>query len=265
MLSCVLLADESALGSQSLAQGFATWRGTPQIDGARASRAAWGILGEKLQPEEAQACAAAFEACGVATRTLAMPEPPALPQPVTVRAVSSMSETGLDLETTTGRQGAMRYDELALIAAAVLVERSVRIEETTQGPGLASRIVKTGITMTTGIPLGGRKTTVESEVAETRDVLRCDLYLRAAGRRVRFDFAALNFSFLGAAKTYSLHSNYRTFIRLILERAPAAGRTVGAALMFSGRPNAKAGYESEADYERECRWRCALMGLTAPR
>lgn len=265
MPSCVLLADDSALGTQTVAQGFARWRGTPVIDGARAARSAWGILGENLGADDAHACAAAFEAVGIATRTLALPTPPPLPAPLIVRTVNAMTDTALDLVTDTGRQGTVRFDELALVATAVLVERSVRTEETTQGPSLGAKLVKTGITMATGIPLGGGKTKiVEREVEERREVLRCDLYLRAVGRRVRLDVGALNFSFLGADKAYSLVSNYRTLVRRIVERAPAAKRNHEASLLLSGRANAKAGYESEGDFERECRWRCALMGLTAP-
>lgn len=256
-MAVCLVADPEVLGQPAVGKGFAAWRGGAVLDGNRLARAAWGVLGEDLSDADADACKAAFEANGVGVRVLAALPP--LPEAVDVTAVDACAPAGLRLVAGPQRRGDVAFADVVLVAAAVVTEIEVRTEEATEGPSAGARMARAGITMATGIPLpGGKAKKVEKRVEQRTEKILFDLFLRG-GRRLRFKPAALDYSFLGAEKAYGVMPNFRQLLVRVSAGAAQAGQSRGAAFLLAGRPAAQAGYDGAADYERECRWRLALL------
>lgn len=221
----------------------------------------WGIMGEPSPAEEAEALAEDLESAGqpavAVPVSLIEPVPP--PTAVT-KAV--LSGDGFDVEA--GKAGAPRerltWTHLKVLCAGVVAGSTQKT--VTEGPSLAEKATRLGLTVATGLPLLGSKEKSKQVTQETRAPF-VELVFAEPARRLRILAAEFDYAALGAKMGYSAELNFRALTAELASRAPAALRSRGARGVLEKAPSGQLAYESFEDVEREARWLQALAVLGA--
>ena len=222
-----------------------------------ALRRNWGILLEPSSAEEAEALANALTKAGhaaVAVPVSLLEDPPA---PVLV-AKAELWGDGFDV--VAGESERLSWSRLKVISAGA-VSRSDS-KSVTEGPSLAEKSVRLGLTMATGLPLMGGKTKTRAVVTERRESF-IELIFVEPARRVRIMAANFDYAALGEKMSYSAELNFRALVGELTARAPAALRGKGARGVLTKAPSGELAYESFEEVEREERWLLALAVLGA--
>jgi len=234
----------------------------PALDFVASVRRGWGVAAETLPAEEAEALAADLTAASLAA--VAVPTS-LLENPAEAEVVAKAELTGDGLDLVAGPEHLaperLSWSRLAAICGAGLGTSSTKT--VTEGPDLAAKAVRLGITLATGIPipLGGAE---KKRVIETRDrALVLDLVFVEPARTLRFDGARFDYSLLGAKMGYSAEVNFALLLEEFAVRAPRALRGKGTRAMLAKRPAGESLYESFDDLRREQRWLLSLWTLKA--
>ncbi|TPW19706.1 MAG: hypothetical protein FD126_2425, partial [Elusimicrobia bacterium] len=129
---------------------------------------------------------------------------------------------------------------------------------------LAKKVIKTGITLMTGMPtsLGLAPKGPERKIEEVDQVYVVDLLLKDPAQRVRIEGKRFDFSCLGARKGYTVPANMKILVGHLAAAAPGAALNRGAQVMVDGRPLREMGYDALGDLDRETRWRLTLAALS---
>jgi hypothetical protein len=229
-----------------LAAVLARHRKAPLQDVVPPLRRCGGIVSETDDEAAALSDAAALSAAGFPARALASAALAALPPAHEARS--------LELGPSSPLAG-----RLSLIAAAGITQTSSKLVKTEEGPGPGEKAARIGLTLVTGIPLGGgSKKEVIKKVESTDLLFFVDLLLEGPSERMRVDAARFDFSCLGAAMGFGALENLRRLLAALAALRPQARLNRGARILLENKPVREMGYESLADLEREQRWRLTL-------
>lgn len=224
-------------------------------------RRGWGVVAEPSPAEEAEALAAALTAAGrpALAAPVSLIEEPAAPVTVTK---AELSGDGFDV--TAGKAHAERerliWTHLKVISAGSVSQTSQKT--VTEGPTLAEKSIRLGVTLATGLPMMGGKTTTRQVNEEVR-VPFIELCFAGPSRRVRILAADFDYAALGAKMSYSAELNFRALTAELAARAPGALRARGARAILEKAPSGALAYESFDDVAREERWLLTLAALGA--
>lgn len=221
----------------------------------------WGIVGEPSPAEAAESLTADLEAAGF--KAAAVPVSLLEPVPPAVAVTKALlAGDGFDVEA--GRSGAARerlvWTHLKVLSAGTVTSSSLKT--VTEGPSLAEKSVRLGVTMLTGLPVMGAKEKTRQVAQETR-VNFIELVFAEPARRLRVVAGEFDYAALGAKMTYSAELNFRALVAELAARAPGALRSRGARAIVEKAPSGLLHYESFDDAEREERWLQALAALGA--
>lgn len=225
-----------------------------------AVRRSWGIVAEPSAAEDAEALAAALTAAGqpaVAAPVSLLEEPP----PAVVVTKAELSGDGFDVLAGRGAEaGRLTWTHLKVVSAGAVVESGLKT--VTEGPTLAEKSVRLGMTLATGLPLLGGKGKTR-QVSEVRRTPFIDLLFAAPARRLRILAEGFDYAALGPKMSYSAELNFRALAAELCARAPSALRSKGARGVLAKAPSGALDYESFDDVQREERWLSALSALEA--
>jgi hypothetical protein len=223
-------------------------------------RRSWGIVAEPSAAEEAEALAADLTAAGhaaVAVPIGLLEEPPAV---VTVTK-ADLSGDGLDLIEGHGvERERLIWTHLKTLSAGVI--SATVMKTVSEGPSLAEKSVRLGMTLATGLPLMGGKTKTRA-VPEERRCSFVELVFATPWRRVRVLASEFDYAALGPKMGYSAELNFRTLVSELAANAPRALRSRGTRAILAKAPSGELSYESFEDVQREERWLLALSALDA--
>ncbi|MBI5209341.1 MAG: hypothetical protein HY927_05135 [Elusimicrobia bacterium] len=264
-LSFAVLLRGPELPEQARCAGaVAAFRQVPFCDAARLARSAWGIMGEDMEKGEAEGLAAALEEAGAPA--VALPQGLLEPPPAPGQAVGmEFDALGLRLLDKAGAPAEMRWDRVALVAAAGFKETTVKKLTVKEGPTLTQKAASMGLMMA-GLPIrvGGKERVVEKTIEDVELLFFLDLFERRPPRRFRVDAREFDYSCLGPGMQPCSAENFRALVGLLAARAPRALRSRGSQVLLGRQPVNTMGYDSLADLERESRWRLTLEGLRDP-
>lgn len=224
-------------------------------------RRSWGIVANPSVAEDAEALAADLTAAGHPAVAVPVSLIEELPAAVSVTK-ADLSGDGFDIVSGRGNAQHSRHlwSHLKVLSAGAVVETARKT--VTEGPSLAEKSVRLGMTMATGLPLLGGKGKTR-QVAEERRVNFIELAFAEPSRRVRILADGFDYAALGAAMTYSAELNFRALTAALASRAPACLRSRGARAVLAKAPSGELAYESFEDVEREERWLSTLSALGA--
>ncbi len=224
-------------------------------------RRSWGIVAEPSAAEEAEALAAALSAAGLAA--VAVPVG-LLEEPSVAITVTKAELSGDGFDVLAGRGGAQRerliWTHLKVLSAGVVTESALKT--VTEGPTLAEKSVRLGMTLATGLPLMGGKAKTR-QVAEERRTPFIDMVFAAPARRIRIFAAEFEYTALGPKMSYSAELNFRALVAELAVLTPGALRGRGARSLLAKAPSGELAYESFEDVSCEERWLLALAALEA--
>jgi len=224
-------------------------------------RRSWGILVEPSPAEQAEALAAELTAAGQAAVAVPVSLIEEVPPAIAVTK-ADLSGDGFDVVSGRGHAEHERlvWTHLKVLSAGVITESGLKT--VTEGPSLAEKSVRLGVTMATGLPLLGGKGKTR-QVTEERRTPFIELLFAAPARRVRILADGFDYAALGAKMTYSSELNFRALVCELSARSPGALRARGARAILAKAPSGELAYESFADVEREERWLATLVALGA--
>ena len=223
-----------------------------------ALRRDWGILMEPSPAEEAEALADALTKAGqpaIAVPISLLEYPPA---PMTV-AKAELAGDGFDVVAAEGSER-LSWSRLRVISAGAVSHSDLK--SVTEGPSLAEKSVRLGLTMATGLPLMGGKAKTRQVLTQRRESF-IELIFVEPARRVRIMAGHFDYAALGDKMSYSAELNFRALVGELAGRAPAALRCKGARGVLAKAPSGELAYESFEELEREERWLLALAVLGA--
>ncbi len=258
----VLLQDPRGVEAGVLGRFFSGSLKIPLIDAQHRARRAWGVLGENLSEEDARRLAAEATAVGIPAAAFPSGTLKPLPPPVMVQR-AELPEVGLLLKVgvpATART--VPFDSLRVAAALAVREETQTTVTVKEGPSTGERVAKIGLMMATGIPMGvgGKSKEVKKIVTSGEFTLFADIFT-VAGERYCVDPARFGFSGPRGA-TWTGLENLRRFLQALLPKTPKALVNRGVRWLVESRPLSSLGYDTRADYEKECRWLLALASQT---
>jgi hypothetical protein len=261
-MHAVLLARPEQLQYDAVARFLAAYRGVPLFDARIAAKHSWGFLGEKLTEEEARRLADAASAQGLEAAVVPEAKAGPLPDPLPVHELRCSPEALAYTVGTSPEERRAPWDSVA-VASAVGLREEFRSQKTVQeGPSQGQRLASLGITLATGIPIhiGGKKKEVVKNVVKADFFLYMDVFLRVgpAYSRLHVDAQKFRFTYLGERRQPAVLGNFRLVLEDLARYAPGARLNKGVRTSLAGQPFLAAGYDSMADYEKECRWLLAL-------
>jgi len=221
----------------------------------------WGIVAEPSGAEDAEALAADLSAAGQPAVAVPVSLLEEVPPAVSVTK-ADLSGDGFDI--VSGRGNAVHerllWSHLSVLSAGAVIESGLKT--VTEGPSLAEKSVRLGVTMATGLPLlGGRGKT--RQVSQEKRTPFIEMIFSAPSRRVRILADGFDYGALGEQMTYSAELNFRALTAALAARAPGCLRGRGARAVLTKAPSGELAYESFEDAEREERWLATLAALGA--
>lgn len=224
-------------------------------------RRSWGLVAEPSAAEDAEALAADLAAAGQPAVAVPVSLIEELPPVVSVTK-ADLSGDGFDVVSGRGNAEHARHlwSHLKVLSAGAVVETARKT--VTEGPSLAEKSVRLGMTMATGLPLLGGKGKTR-QVSEERRENFIELVFAEPARRVRILADGFDYAALGAQMTYSAELNFRALTAALAARAPGCLRGRGARAVLAKAPSGELAYESFEDLEREERWLSTLAALGA--
>lgn len=258
----VLLREPARFDAQTVAVVLAANSKLPAETLLPVVRRGWGIVAEPSSAEDAEALAAALTAAGrpaLAAPVSLIEEPP----PPVVVLKGELAGDGFDVDEAKANAPRERlsWSRLRVLAAGQVTETSTKT--VTEGPSVAEKSVRLGVTLATGIPVGRGKET-QRRVTEERSIPFIEmLFVARPAKRVRIMAAAFDYSVLGPKMGYSAELNFRALVAELAARAPSALRSRGARAILEKAPSGRLAYESFDDAGRELRWLGTLVALEA--
>lgn len=255
----VLLREPARFDAKAVAALLARRSSLPAESLLPVVRRAWGVQGEPSPAEDAEALAKDLEAAGFAAAAVpvSLLEPVPAPTAVTKAALGG---DGFDVEA--GKAGAARerltWTHLKVLSAGFVTGSSTKT--VVEGPSMAEKATRLGLTVATGLPLMGGKEKTRRVTQETRAPF-VDLVFSDPARRVRVMGAEFDYAALGAKMGYSADLNFRALVAELAARAPGCLRSKGARGVLAKAPSGELAYDSFEDVEREERWLQALAAL----
>ena len=224
-------------------------------------RRSWGIVAEPSLAEKAETLAADLTAAGLAA--IAVPVS-LLEEPSAVIVVTKGDLSGDGFDVIAGRNVTERerlvWTHLKVLSAGAVSETGHKT--VTEGPTVAEKSIRLGVTMVTGLPLIGGKTKTR-QVSEERRIPFIEMIFTNPTRRIRILAAEFDYTALGTNMSYSAELNFRALVGDFAVRAPGALRSKGVRAILSKAPSGEMTYESFEDVQREERWLLALDTLEA--
>ncbi len=266
----VLLSRPEQLQPDKIASLLAAFHKVPSLDARRLAKHGWGFLAERLEETRARLLAAQAAQAGVGTLLLEEKEVVSLPPPQNVHMARCAPEGFCFATGSDSTEKCAAWDRVRLLAAVGLREEVSLTKTVKEGPTQGQKLASLGITLATGISvrLGGKGKEVRKAVKETEFFMYMDLFTAepAEGQpgqerlsRLHVNAQAFNFASLGPRKAAGVFANFRT---LLQDVAQAAGNIIsnkGAKMILSGQPLSPSPYDSQEDYEKECRWLLTLV------
>ena len=152
------------------------------------------------------------------------------------------------------------WTHLKVLSAGAVSQTSQKT--VTEGPSVAEKTARLGMTLATGLPLLGGKEKTRQVSVEGRTPF-IEMVFAAPARRIRILGAEFDYAALGAKMSYSAELNFRALAGELMARAPAALRARGARAILAKAPSGELAYDSFDDVQREERWLLALDALGA--
>ena len=257
----VLLRELARFDAPSVAVVLATRSKLTSENLLPVVRRSWGIVAEPSSAEEAEALASALSAAG--RSAIAVPVS-LLEEPAPAVLVTKGELAGDGFDVTAGKAHAQRerlnWAHMKVLSAGAV--SSTSLKTVTEGPSVAEKSVRLGLTMATGLPLMGGKEK-SRQVVEERRTPFIEMLFVAPARRVRILAAEFDYTALGAKMSYSAELNFRALVSELAANAPGALRAKGVRAILSKAPSGELAYESFEDVQREERWLLALAALEA--
>ena len=242
-----------------VAQAWAAVFGIPVFDASKKVRDAGGILLENAPREVADKLAAGLGKAGVVSVVAPMDRLARLVPAVDCKL--RREGDGLKAQVPGGADVMLPLARIRILAVFALKETTRDVKKVTEGPTLASKALRMGISLSTGIPLPKQKTKVVEKVTENEAFVFFLDVVTTDGKRFRATADALDYGFLGDRKLHQALGNFKLLIADLAVACPNALRNLGAEIMLASRPVSQMGYSSPADVDRELRW----MLTVAPR
>lgn len=266
----VLLSHPEQLEPDKITQFFAAHHKVPSLDARRLAKHCWGFLGERLEEIQARLLVTQATQAGLGTLLLEEKELVSLPPVQNVHMARCAPEGFCFATGSDSTERCAAWDCVRLLAAVGLREEVSLTKTVKQGPTQGQRLASLGITLATGIPvhIGGkgkevRKTVKESEFFMYMDLFTAEPAEGAPGQerlsRLHVSAQAFNFASLGARKAAGVFANFRTLLQDVARGAEAVISNKGAKMILSGQPLSPSPYDSQEDYEKECRWLLTLV------
>lgn len=254
----VVLRAPAKLDLKTVAAALAKHSTLPAESLLPVARRCWGLLGEPSAAEIAEALAADLTAAGqpaVAVPVALIEELPA----ATAVTKAELSGDGFDILAGRGAERERLVWTHLKVLSAGAVSRSAT-KTVTEGPSIAEKSVRLGVTLATGLPVMGGKSTTRTVTEETRTSF-IELVFAEPARRVRILAAEFDYAALGSKMSYSAELNFRALVAELAARAPAALRSRGARAILAKAPSGELAYDSLEDAEKEERWLMTLSAL----
>lgn len=260
-LQTVVLMADAGDRVPAVAAALAAVRGVPVIDTTREAKFCWGLLAERRPAGECAALVAALAERQVAARAVraeAIPDLAGIQTPDKI----DMAADGFRCRLHRGSTPLIPWAAVNLVAAAVVTSTTLSVTTQKEGPTATSKLLKTGITLATGIPIpSGRSKNVEVRKEERSVGAYLDIGLTWPAGRFRLNADRLDFSYLGERRGYDSFGNFK-LVALDAANHVTENRTNrGVAVLKAGKPVSAMGYETLQDLEREERWLLARLAL----
>jgi hypothetical protein len=248
---------ERAASVQEIAAMIAQAKKIPLFDAAQQARGRWNIIGEGLEAGEAEQFAASAKEKGFAPIVVAdeqLIEPPS-PRPVTIMA---LGQQGFTVKIQDGRTGDFQWSDVGLMGVAAWKETTVTTGTRVDGPSATEKMVRRGITLATGLPVGGgKKKTVQTRTESSELRLFLHILLRQPFVRLSVEAEKQDYGLLGERKQMNWTNNFRILAEEFHQHA-AGLRNSGFEVLLSGKPISQMGYDSPEAADRELRWLLSL-------
>ncbi len=255
----VILAAEDQFKLAPLAQALAAFKNEPQQDAAHDARGSWGIVGEKLNEEDAERLIGCLSSVKLNAVKISQSTIDLLPTAVTLVHAEFMPDgfSGVDEQA---RRVKLLWPQIRVIAAAGVKSTTSRTVTEKQGPTATQKALSIGIMMATGLPIsvGPKKKEIKRMVSDTDYHLVFDVIANDPTLRVRVFAERVNYTFLKQRMQYNAMGNFKVLIGDMVASVPTARRGKGTRILLAGQPLNTMGYESLADLERECDWLASI-------
>lgn len=220
-------------------------------DASRQARHAWGVFGEKLSEQQAEAIVACSKKLNTTTLKIPTSLLPVIaePEPITK---GIFEEGNFVYAGPSAAAGYLGKDEIIVLAAApVKIETSTTVK-TTEGPSGAEKAMRIGIMAVTGLPIGLGKTKETTKVVKSSETSFClDLVLKENNRRLRIDSDHFDFSCLKDKKTYSSQVNFRVLCTELAKFFPSAFKNSGLYAILESKQLSLFPCDTKEDLEKE--------------
>ncbi|HOX22100.1 MAG TPA: hypothetical protein PLL10_01445 [Elusimicrobiales bacterium] len=242
-----------------LADVFAEVYPLSQEEAFHKARHCWGIVAENIDAEQAGRLEESFRRAGLELLRFESDKMPLPPQPLPAHSLA-LTNDGFSCVLDGDAAESCRWNDLEIAAAAPVKEELIKKETHPQGPSLGRAVsILSATTLGIPLPLGGQKPAPEREMIIREMNYIMDLYFK--GRRVRLRSDAMDYSSLGAEKSYSSQGNFRALACKLEPLASSALKNKGLKLIAARQPLQSLSYDSLADFERDFRRLFALLAV----
>jgi hypothetical protein len=252
-MDALLLAQAGDLQNTKVSEKWAKLRACALLEASLAVRKSWGLLSETLSSEESALYAGAFAEVGIPVKAIPSEN---LVVPPTILPVKALAFSTDSLAITVQKdEMSIPWKRLTGIFAFALAESFSKTVKVTEGPSAAEKIIKTGLSLATGIPLPiAKKKTVEKKVTSSELNFFLDVIFDEPLARYRVDGQHLGYGFLGPDKAMGAQANFRLLFDQLRLRAPQAFLNKGSRVLAARQPISNMGYETLNDIEKETKW-----------
>ncbi|PKM99124.1 MAG: hypothetical protein CVU78_07910 [Elusimicrobia bacterium HGW-Elusimicrobia-2] len=256
----VILKNAEDLEPQRLAPPLSRALKIALYDAARQSRMHRGIPAKNLDEGAAKSIASEFEASGIDCAVVREESIASMPEARKVPKLEMM-EDGLIVFPLDGREE-LKWDEIALIAAATTENRETKTTVSQISPGMGKKIAGFGILMTTGIPLKmGKTRKVEKTETTTKLEYFAELFAGNPPRRFRIDAESFDFTCLKEKIFPNIYSNFTLLVTELVKMAPRALLNRGVRNFLKPGEGERFSYTDNEDFNAENRWLLTLRNI----
>jgi hypothetical protein len=261
----VILSHPDDLQLDKIAEILSKTFKVPLIDARLQARKSWGFLGERMEEGQARLLSAEAARLGLNTLRVAETSTERMPAPQNVRSARCADDGFYFNVGTDSHEKGFPWDKVRLFCAAGLREEFTVTKTVKEDPTGTQQLMGIGLTMTSGLPIGGGKgKEMQKAVKQAEISLFADVFVGGGSEgsallRLHINAEGFNFGYLGNRKEPHVLGNFRLLLKDIAKGAGQALRNKGAQIILAEQPLNTQGYDSRADYEKECRWLLSLI------
>ncbi|MDA3792664.1 MAG: hypothetical protein PF545_03265 [Elusimicrobia bacterium] len=250
----VIIGGIKSMNAEIITNIFSRVQKKSIYDSARQIANCWGIISEKLGKKEAAELEDALNREGISAKAVPANIIVKLPAPSAVNKLD-IRKGSLTLFIEGYKDQKVFWDKIAFLAAAKIERSETTTTVKKEGPGTGTKILRMGIMMTTGLPIGTGKTKEVKKTEHKTDVdYYIDIVLEEPFIYLRIDINNFDFTCLKEDIRHNIYGNFRALITKLDEMAVEAKRNQGAEFYINPNSIKQPVYSSLSDLNRECRW-----------